>query len=758
MKGNYTQRIDLVDAFIKQAADAKTVCEAQDLRLKAIRELESLLNGIDVAEYLCLLDRKIDLPKQCYLDCHYNLATLYKSYVEIEIDNVLKKHRQNNTVYIIPPQYVDLFKKAIDSFFIILKVVIENEEVSNQIVNIFYQLAVHSQHDLKQSLDHLKKALLYVPESEEVNYNLGFAYQQLNQLDESFIHYRLAIQQCKSKIRKDGKYEEPQRKILLSCYNGLSVLLRAIDQQHAALQYLLKAQTIDDKDPDIQNQLGIVYTDMGRTDLAEIAYRKGIDNYTRSFISPDLTVLLSNLYLNLGHMHEYNGNNVKSVECFEKSLQNRPSFSLVFQSKLMGLCYLFDQLEDKMLIHNQHKLVNNLYKKSPGKYVHGKPFFSGNKINIGFVSGDLVDHPVSFLIRTFLNNYNPEQFNVTCYCERIIDTSIFNPNITFRFTKHMPAEEAATLIYNDNIHILFDLAGQTAYTRLDVFALKPAPIQITYLGYPFTSGLDEMDYRITDCICDHPVVSQPFYTEKLLFLDNCFLCYDPIVIRKKSEVVCHLKYPDLEPQPFLKNGYLTFGCYNRINKITDGVMNVYNQVMLQIPNARFVFKTRALLNKTIRTDFVNRFDKSVRDRVIIEDCTILQEQHLAEYNKIDISIDTFPYAGTLTSCEALTMGVPVFAFYDTKYFFHPQNVTVSLLKNSDLDYYVINHDENASETLISKIKELLNKDKSFWESLKETTRKQFLGGKVCNKDLYMKNISNLLVNLFEKHKNDITPS
>ncbi len=746
MKAKYKDTLQRAFAFIAKSIDANTERQTQEFRLKAINEFEAMLNGIDLTEYL-LLDSKPDLPKEQYIDSHFKLGTLYKSYIETEI----LTSKRTNVEFVVTPQQISVFRKALNSFFTILRVVFEDVNASQQIVSIFTQLCFYSQHDLRESLKYLQEALLYVPENETIHYNLGFIYQKLNQLELSLIHYRLSIASTKSKVGKDGKYSEEHRRLLLNNYNGISCIFRSIKQWPEALHYLLKAQAIDTKDPDIQNQLGVVYTEMRRTDLAEIAYTKAITNYKRTFISSDATLLLSELYLNFGHMHSYNGNNEKSVECYNKSLQISPSFSLPFQNKVMNLSYLFDRLDDKMFIYNQHRLVNKLYKKGNGKFVFPKSFYSTPKINIGIISGDFVDHPVSYFISTFLKNFDSTRFTVTCYSECIIDTSLFNTALQFKIIKNMSADEAARLIYTDNVHILFDLAGHTAFNRLDVFAQKPAPIQITYIGYPYSTGLDEMDYRITDAVCDDEQVSQPFYSEKLLFLDNCFLCYDPTVIKRNAV----FKYPDLGPQPYLKNGkkWITIGCYNRVNKITERVVKVFNDVLLRIPNTRFVFKTKALLNKSVQKEFVNKFDKSVRDRITVNDCTLLHEQHLSEYNKIDIAIDTFPYSGTTTSCEALFMGVPVFAFYDTEYYFHPQNVTVSLLKNShkELEHYVIDGDSSSSETLISKIKQLMERDESFWDTLKHTTRQQFLSGKVCDKQTYMHSINSLMESLVQKH-------
>ena len=131
-----------------------------------------------------------------------------------------------------------------------------------------------------------------------------------------------------------NELKEEHRRLRINNYNGISGIFRSLKQWPESLHYLLKAESIDKLDPDIQNQLGVVYTEMRRTDLAEIAYNRGIKNYERAFVSTDTKFLLSELYLNLGHMHSYNGDNHKSVECYNKSLQACPKFNLPFQNKI----------------------------------------------------------------------------------------------------------------------------------------------------------------------------------------------------------------------------------------------------------------------------------------------------------------------------------------------------------------------------------------------------------------------------------------
>jgi protein O-GlcNAc transferase len=738
--------------YILESINCKSFIKETEYRILACEQYNKIVGSIDFIEYL-LLDSNPRIPKDIFIESLMNLGNYLKTVAEGLI--VIKKNeldknnatRTSNINLTLSQFEYELFNRALSVFILLLQVEFEHKDAIIQITSIYTQLTYFTQSNYDMCLKYLTDALLFAPENSTLHYNLGHIYQRLNKLELSIIHYKLSIELESN--RKDK--QDVDIRLLINNYNGIASIYRGIKKWPESLHFLLKAHKLNKQDPDINNQLGVVYTEMRRTDLAENHYKLAIKYYDKTFVSTDSTFLLSELYLNYGHMHSYNGDNEKSIEAYNKALKIVPRFALPFQNKIMNLSYVFDQLEDKSYITTQHKHINKLYAKNPNPYTFSSDFYKtfDGKINIGIISGDFVDHPVSFFIGTYLKNFDSSKFNVTCYSECVIDTTLFNKNLKFKFIKNMSQENASQLIYNDRIHILLDLAGHTAFNRMDVFSFKPSPIQITYIGYPFTTGLNEMDYRITDAICDNENVSQEFYSEKLLYMKNCFLCYDPRVIKRSdTNGVSSFVFPNLKEPPFLKNGYITIGCYNRINKITDSVINEFNKILLKNENARFIFKTKALINKNIAKKFLNKFNKQVIKRIKILDCTLTHEQHLETYNEIDIAIDTFPYSGTTTSCEALFMGTPVFSIYDTKWWFHPSNVTVSILKNANMDYYVCNN----TEEIINKIEELENKPFEFWKTLKTDTRKHFLNGKICDKNEYMKNIQELFTELYNKYR------
>ena len=748
---NHRKLADLANEFISRSIDCKSPLKEFENRVLACECFNKIINSVDTTEFL-LLDAKPRISRDIYLSSLMNLGNYLKTIIEGLVAEKIQLLHQNNATrkvqidLTLTPLEQSLFNKSLSSFIGVLQVNFEDQDATKQITSIYSQLTYFSQSNYEVCSKYLNESLMFDPVNANIHYNLGHIYQRMNRLEISLIHYKMSIGLSRP-YDENGRLrqiDEESRKLVINCYNGLASIYRGIKKWPEALYFLLKAHAILPEDPDINNQLGVTFTELRETEKADHHYQLAIKHYQKTFVSTDPKFLLSEIYLNYGHKFSYDGDNNKSIECYNQSLKVVPKFSLPFQNKLMNLCYIFNDLPDnnKMYITEQHRQINKLYAKNPKPYVFDKNYFNTPKINIGIISGDFANHPVSFFISTYLKNFDHTRFNVTCYSECIIQVENYNKNLNFKIIKNMSQENASELIYKDQIHILLDLATHTAFNRLDIFSFKPAPISICYIGYPFTSGLNEIDYRITDSICDGDLsISQSFYTEKLITLPDAFMCYDYHDIDNMKEN----KLPNITETPRLKNPKeLVICCFNRLNKITDSVIIEFNKIMLACPNVKFLYKTKALINLNIRKEFLNKFDKKVQNRIMIIPCTLSHYQHLETYNQADIAIDSWPYSGTTTSCESLSMGCPVLSLYDSVTYFHAQNVTCSILKNSDLDFYVC----SSTEEIIDKIKILEDKPLEFWKNQKQETRNKFLNGKFTNKELYMKNIQKLFTDLF----------
>jgi predicted O-linked N-acetylglucosamine transferase (SPINDLY family) len=669
-----------------------------DVLLQSISKYDEIISSVSLLDYL-LIDKETQFSKKGIVQCLLNMGLAYKYIFELCTQSKMKEsQRKMDTVkHTLSDQESNYFDNSLKCFRTVLDLSVDNGVALQEIASLYSVKSVIENYNYQACLKNCKESLWYDPLNSCTHYNIGFIYLRLNNLNESLYHYKLAV-----------KLSEPESnmQIILNSYYGISCIYKTVQKWTQALYYLLRAKSHSSKDPDINNQLGVVYTELRRTDLAEKCYQIAEDNYTSAVISTDKTFLLAEILLNRGHMNSYNGNTLKSISYYNKSLSVHPKFLLPFQNKIMNLNYLFDEFSDTEYIYKQHKLVEKIIPSSTFKL---SGYNTVGRKRIGFVSGDFVDHPVYYFISCLLS-CNSLSFDIYCYSEKVIT----NSTVKHCVIKNVSDEDLRKQIISDKIDVLIDLSGHTAMNRMGLFALRAAPVQMTYIGYPNTTGLKNMDYRITDTIADQRDFKPERYTEKLLFLDRCFLCYTPMDL-------------DLGEQPFIKNGFITFGSFNRLNKITAGVKRVWES-LLKGTNHVIVCKTKALLNESKKNEFLESFDEIIRSRIIVVPCTVTHQEHLMEYNGIDIALDTFSYSGTTTSCEALSMGVPVLTLRDNTNYFHAQNVTSSILHYSGMGEYILN---DPSEFKI-KCDEMTKWDVECWKNLKVETRNKFIGGNVCD--------------------------
>lgn len=272
------------------------------------------------------------------------------------------------------------------------------------------------------------------------------------------------------------------------------------------------------------------------------------------------------------------------------------------------------------------------------------------RLRIGYVSADFRQHALTYFIEPALAQHDSAACEVFCYHSgRIVD------DVTRRLAQHadhwheiinLDDEQAAELIRSDGIDILVDLSGHLRDNRLLVFARKPAPIQVTYLAYPNTTGMSAMDYRITDAVCDPPGATERYYRETLIRLPRCMWCYQP-----RDDM------PAVSPLPALTSGAVTFASMNGANKITARMLSLWGRILGEIPGSRIVFTTVPEQGRERIRDALAQ--AGVADARISMHDRLPTKEFWALYAGIDILLDTFPMNGGTTTCEALWLGVPV---------------------------------------------------------------------------------------------------
>jgi predicted O-linked N-acetylglucosamine transferase (SPINDLY family) len=287
-------------------------------------------------------------------------------------------------------------------------------------------------------------------------------------------------------------------------------------------------------------------------------------------------------------------------------------------------------------------------------------------------------------------------------------------------------EEVAKLIRRDRIDILVDLAGHTGDNRLFVFAYKPAPVQVSWLGYPNTTGLQAIDYRLTDAVADPAGEADSLHSEKLVRLKNGFLCYRPSPAA-----------PGIAPLPCLEKGHITFGSFNNISKTSPAVVKTWAEIMRLVPNAHLILKCTQFADKGTRDRYTRLFNDEgiAQDRIRLLAKLPKTEDHLDLYGQVDIGLDPFPYNGTTTTCEALWMGVPVVTMLGER---HAGRVGASIMHQVGMTELLVAGDVNA---YVNKALFLAG-DVHRLAELRRNLRSRLANSPLCDARSFAENIEN----------------
>lgn len=310
---------------------------------------------------------------------------------------------------------------------------------------------------------------------------------------------------------------------------------------------------------------------------------------------------------------------------------------------------------------------------------------TSRRLRIGYLSGDFQKHPVGYFLRSILNHHNGNQVHVTCY-----DIGSRHDELTaaMRHAAHrwqdlrsMSSGDIVERIRADNLDVMIDLVGHSSGNRATVITQRVAPVQAMYLGYPCTSGLPNMDFVISDSHVSPPKFDH-LYGEAVLRLDGCFLCFHP-----------HEDAPDVAPPPCVTNGFVTFGSFNNLPKISPSTVRLWSDVLSAVDDSRLVLKALSFVDEGTRELFYAQFAEHgvQRSRIDLLPPTIPLARFLDEYRRIDVGLDPIPYTGGTTTMEALWMGVPVITLPGSHFF---SRMSLSILKTMGLDELVAGSSED----------------------------------------------------------------
>ena len=488
---------------------------------------------------------------------------------------------------------------------------------------------------------------------------------------------------------------------LVAAANGLGVALQACGDLGAASEVLRAVARRRPEDSDILTNLGTVLVARGEVDEGIALLRKStrldptdatafsnlgyalflIGHLGEAITACEAAVRLkpgyADAYSNLGIALGNQGRLAEATAAFEHALALDPDHGGSFSN----LLFLGNYDPDIPLaaLAERHRGFGRR-NENAAVLRHEIDRDPGRRLRIGYVSPDFRQHSVAYFAEPLLTAHDPGAVEVICYA------AVKKPDdVTERLQSRagawrnivgMSDAAAADCIRADRIDILVDLAGHTAGNRLGIFARKPAPVQATYIGYPNTTGLARVDYRLTDASADPPGEDESLYTERLYRLPRCFLAYRPPA-----------EAPPIAARPSLAAGRVTFGSFNALPKVNARTVATWAAILDAVPGARFILKNASLVDPATQARYRDLFAAHGVAAERVDLVAYMQERggHLGFYNRIDIALDTFPYNGTTTTCEALWMGVPVVTFRGQR---HAARVGASLLDAVGLDELV----------------------------------------------------------------------
>jgi protein O-GlcNAc transferase len=498
----------------------------------------------------------------------------------------------------------------------------------------------------EESLEASEKSLFYQNDSAKVHFNYGVTLHTLHRFSEAEAAFRRAI-------RLDSNF--------VVAHSRLGAVLTDQGDGSGAVAAYRQALVLDPHFLDAHNNLGIIYMACGHWEEALRSFK------TANEIKPndaDILCNMANAYRDLFQLDS-------AIELYRRALDLMPARHDIHSNLLLSLNYHSRlQVQEIFEAHGHWEarhaaLLPVRTPPVPAEHAAGK------RLRLGFISPDFRSHSVAFFLMPFLEELDRSQFEVICYSDVQLPDAVTRrfEQLAHSWQKIAPASmrDVTELVRADEIDILFDLAGHTAWNRLPLFAQKPAAIQIAWLGYPNTTGLAAMDYRITDAVADPPGATEHLHTERLVRLPVSAWCY------RAPEVS-----PPVVPLPALASGYVTFGSCNSMVKINEDLLTLWAEILGNVPGSRLYLKNKSVafpqVQERIRKWLMGRGIEGHRLMV----CPKLdgEYEHLEQYGRMDISLDTYPYHGTTTTCESLWMGVPVVTLAGDS---HRSRVSASLL-------------------------------------------------------------------------------
>ena len=462
--------------------------------------------------------------------------------------------------------------------------------------------------------------------------NLGAVLVAEEKFDEAIDAFRTA-----TRVRPD----------LIEAHYNLGLMLNTQDRLAEAIEAFGAVLRLNPNHADAYGNLGVVFFKLARYDDAVAVLTRAIE------LRPDFAEAYSYLGYCVFQLHEVE----RAIAILRRAVELRPDLDIPYRSLLPALNYADEADADPRRVFEEHVNWGRRqvrWEKVPGAGAVREQD-AERRLRIGYVSPDFRGHSVSYFFQPILEAHDPGAVETFCYSnvpEKKVDQTtrrIAESAHHWREIRAMSDEKVAEAVSADGIDILVDLAGHTPDNRLSTFALRPAAVQVTYLGYPNTTGLAGVDYRLTDALADPPGMTESYYTETLVRLPRTFCCYRPPIEIEGAAV-----------KERGADGLITFGSVHNLAKVTPAMLKTWAAILAATPSSRLVMKTIALAHPNVRRRIVDAFAQNgiAADRLELSGWGSFAE-FVETVGRIDIGLDTFPFNGHTNTCHLLWLGVPV---------------------------------------------------------------------------------------------------
>lgn len=556
-----------------------------------------------------------------------------------------------------------------------------------------------SDHD--KALEHYGKALAAAPDSVRALYGLAISYYEQRMLEHAEACARKAL-------ALDPKHAE--------AYAILGDVLLSQGRSNEALAAYLQVTEIDPDFGKVYNNIGTIYEEQGRLNEA-------LESYSHLLkLAPEQAAP----YVNIGNILQNKGRLTESEESYRKALEMMPDRAVAHSNLLLVMNYTYGDNAEIMFMEHLRWAERQANQGTETVEFDNERTVDA-RLRIGYVSPDFRRHSVAYFIEPVIARHDRRRFEVYCYSdvpradavtERLRELADHWNNIS-----RLSDYEVAELIREDRIDILVDLAGHTGNNRLPLFARRAAPVQVSYLGYPNTTGLSTMDYRITDCHADPEGMTERYYTEKLVRLPHGFLCFRPPA-----------ESPDVGEPPCLSRSFVTFASFNHFPKTSAETIALWARILRAVPGSRLLLKALGLGSADVQQEVVKKFQAHgiTNDRIEVRGMVASSFEHLRMYNEADVALDVFPYNGTTTTCEALWMGVPVITLAGKA---HVSRVGASILAQVGIADLIADSPEDYADKAIN-----LASDAARLKGLRAGLRQKLRASSLCDAEGFIREL------------------